>query len=85
MTYVSSSELRQNLARYLDEASASRAPVVVTRQGGESVVMIAEGEYESIMETIHLLRSPANAARLFDSIAEAEAGDMQERDIGSER
>ena len=38
MTHISYSELRQNLARYLDETVASRAPIVVTRQGGKEPV-----------------------------------------------
>jgi antitoxin YefM len=78
MPPVSTSDLRQNLARYLDEVSDTRAPLVVTRQGGSSVVMLAEEEYESLVETVHLLRSPANARRLFESLRQAESGDFVE-------
>ena len=61
MGYVSYTELRQNLKRHLDSVCDSRAPLVVTRQNGEAVVMMSLAEYESLEETLHLLRDPANA------------------------
>jgi len=42
--------------------------------------MISEDEYESMMETLHLLRSPVNAARLLRSIHGADAGKLTERE-----
>ena len=74
MTHVSYSELRANLASYMDEVSDSRTALVVTRQNARSVVILAEDEYEGMMETLHLLRSPANATRLLRSIDEANSG-----------
>jgi len=82
MDYVSYTELRQNLKRHLDSVCESRAPLVVTRQNGEAVVMISLAEYESLGETLHLLRDPANAERLLQSIAEAEAAQLAEHDVG---
>ena len=82
MTHVSYTELRQNLARCLDEAIASRAPLVVTRQGGKgNVVMIAEEEFTSWQETVHLLSSPRNADRLLRSVEQARAGKTLEREL----
>ncbi len=82
MAHVSYTELRQNLARYMDQVVDSRAPLVVTRQGGKgNVVMIAEDEWESWMETIHLLSSPRNAERLREAIRQLEAGEGQEREL----
>lgn len=69
-------EFRQNLATHFDSVLQSRAPLLVTRQGKEAVVVMAEGEYESMKETLHLLSSPANAERLRTSIAQLEAGDV---------
>ncbi|MEQ8814512.1 MAG: type II toxin-antitoxin system prevent-host-death family antitoxin [Thalassobaculum sp.] len=87
MDHVSYTELRRNLARHMDEVSASKAPLLVTRQGGKSVVVLAEDEYEALRETLHLLSSPANAARLMRGLAEADAGQVSERpwDDPSER
>lgn len=70
--HVSYSELRQHLKEHLDAVSDSRAPLVVTRRNREPVVMLALSEYESLQETLHLLRDPANAEHLLQSIAEAE-------------
>ena len=80
MGHISVSELRQNLASYMDEVCESRAPLVVTRQKGQSVVMVSEEEFDSMMETLHLLRSPANAERLMRAIARADAGQFVEHE-----
>jgi antitoxin YefM len=81
MAHVSYTDLRGNLAKYMDEVCDSRAELVVTRQNARSVVMIAEEEYRGLIETVHLLRSPANAARLLKSIDEADRGDLQKREL----
>lgn len=81
MDTVSYSELRQNLKRYLDGVCQSRTPLVVTRQGGEAVIVLSLKEYESLEETLHLLRDPANAERLLRSIQEAEEGRLIGHDI----
>ena len=64
MTHVRFSELRRNLASHLDEVIESRTPRLVTRQGHEAAYVIAQGEFESMQETLHLLSSPRNAERL---------------------
>ncbi|HXA26578.1 MAG TPA: type II toxin-antitoxin system prevent-host-death family antitoxin [Acetobacteraceae bacterium] len=80
MSHITYSELRQNLARYLDEAVESRAPIVVTRQGGKgNVVMLSEDEFAGWQETVHLLSNPANAERLLRSVRAADAGAARER------
>lgn len=78
METVSYSALRQNLKRYLDDVCQNRAPLVVTRQGGEPVILLSLKEYESLEETLHLLRDPANAEHLHRSMAQAEAGEFVE-------
>ena len=81
MSHVSYTELRSKLAKYMDKVCDSRTPLHVTRQNARTVVMISEDEYEGIMETLHLLKSPANAARLLRSIEEANKGQLVERDL----
>lgn len=81
MARVSYTDLRGNLAKYMDEVCDNRDPLTVTRQNARSVVMISEEEYDSMIETLHLLRSPANAAHLARGLKEAEAGSLIERDI----
>jgi antitoxin YefM len=81
MSHVSYTAFRQHLAEYMDEVCDSRAALHVTRQNARTVVLLSEDEYEGIMETLHLLRSPANAKRLRRSIRNADAGKLIERDI----
>jgi antitoxin YefM len=81
MSHISYTELRQNLAKYMDEVCDGRDALHVTRQNARSVVMISEEEYESIQETLHLLRSPANAERLLRSIDSTKKGKLKERAI----
>ena len=85
MRQVSYTALRKELASYIDETCASRAPLLVTRQSGASVVLLAQDEYEAQMETVHLLRSPANAKRLLRSVKEGQAGKLVEHNSPSPR
>jgi antitoxin YefM len=55
--------LRENLAKVMDEVCDAGSYVVVTRQNARPVVMMSLAEFRSWEETIHLLRSPANATR----------------------
>ena len=81
MRSLSISETRANLKSVLDRVVADKAPIAITRQKGEGVVMISQSEWESIEETLYLLRSPRNAARLLESIKELDAGKGVERDL----
>jgi antitoxin YefM len=81
MQSLSVSETRANLKSVLDRVVADKAPIAITRQKGEGVVMISQSEWESIEETLYLLRSPKNAKRLLESIKELDAGKGVERDL----
>jgi antitoxin YefM len=81
MQHVSYTELRSNLAKYMEEVCDSHAPLHVTRQNARGVVMISEDEYDAMMETFHLLRNSANAARLLTSIGAADAGELVEHGL----
>jgi antitoxin YefM len=74
MIHVSFTDLRKRLAHFMDRAVDDRAPLLVTRQGHDPVVMMAQTDYDSMVETLHLLSSPINAARLAESVADANAG-----------
>ena len=81
MAQVTYTEFRQNLAGLMDEVTASRTPLLVTRQGHKNVVVLSEEEFAGWEETVHLLRSPANAVRLMESVAQADAGAAEGRDL----
>lgn len=68
---VSYSEARKRLASLLDGVTQDREIVIINRRGGEPAALIAADELAGLTETVHLLRSPANAARLLDALARA--------------
>ena len=74
MIHVSFTDLRRRLAHFMNRAVDDRAPVLVTRQGHEPVVLMAQRDYDGLIETLYLRSSPANARRLDEAIADAKAG-----------
>jgi len=71
---VTYSEARKNFKAIMDRVVDDCDHTVITRQGGEPVVMLSLSEWNSIQETAHLLSSPRNAARLAEGIAQLNAG-----------
>jgi antitoxin YefM len=78
---ASYTEFRQNMATFMDRVCDDHEVLHVTRQKARTVVVIAEDEYAGLAETAHLLRSPANARRLFESIVDADAGEFVDVDL----
>lgn len=70
MKHTSSTDLRKNLSAMMDRVTADHEPLLVTRVGGEPVVMISLEDYEAMDETSYLLSNPANATALRRSIAQ---------------
>ncbi len=81
MGHVTYTDFRKSLAGYMDRVCDERAPLTVTRQTGRSVVVISEEEYDSMVETLHLIKNPANAARLIAAIGQLDAGKGTGRDL----
>jgi len=65
------SQARAHLASLLDKVSNNREVVIIQRRGAADVALIAADELTSLLETAHLLRSPANAERLLTALARA--------------
>ena len=74
MKAITYTAARESLATTMDHVCADHDPVIITRNRDQSVVMISLDDYESLEETAYLLRSPANARRLIESIASLEKG-----------
>jgi antitoxin YefM len=81
---ITYSAAREKLAATIDEVCRSRAPVTITRNRDQAVVMLSLDEYEGLEETAHLLRSPANARRLLSSIRQLESGKGKVRRVNLE-
>ena len=81
MKAISYTAARESLATTMSKVCEDHEPVIITRKRDQSVVMMSLEDYESLEETAHLLRSPVNAQRLLESIAELEAGRGQSREI----
>lgn len=75
MSAISYTEARDNLASVWDRSVETREPIVISRRGKESVVLVALDEWEGLQETAHLLRSPANARRLLAALVRLENGE----------
>ena len=73
---ISYSEARKNLASLMDDVCNDSDVVVITRRKARPVVLMSLDEYNSIQETAYLLRSPANAERLLESIADMRSGNV---------
>ena len=65
MIHVGFSELRRRLAHFMDRAVDDRAPVLVTRQGHEPVVMLSKADYEAMVDLLQDRRCPPESAQAF--------------------
>lgn len=74
MRQMSYSDARASLKTVMDEVCADHAPLMVTRQSADPVVILSLDDYNSINETLHLLGNAHNAERLRRSIAQVRAG-----------
>lgn len=81
MDAINYTELRQGLAAAMDRVNEDRAPLYITRQGGKAAVLLSADDYASIEETLYLLSSPRNAARLNEAIEGLRAGQGEEREL----
>ncbi len=79
------SHVRENLAAIWNEVEDTRDTVVIQRRGHEDMALIPADELSSLRETAYLLRSPANAARLFAALARAKKGGTKPVDLGALR
>ena len=81
MDTITYSEARSKLADTMEKVCDDHAPMIITRKNSRSVVMISLDDYQALEETAYLLRSPKNAKRLLESIAELESGCGTEREL----
>ncbi len=81
MDAISYSNARANLASIMGKVCNDHAPVTITRKSEAPVVMLSLEDYQAMEETAYLLRTPANAQKLLESIVELESGKGLQRDL----
>jgi len=81
MSTISYTDLRRRLASAMDQVNEDHAPLYVTRQEGKGAVLLSADEYASIEETLCLMSSPRNAARLTDAIEDLRRGKGEAREL----
>ena len=74
MTAISYTAARENLASTMDKVCEDHAPIIITRNRDQAVVMMSLEDYEALEETAYLLKSPKNAKRIMSAIAQLDAG-----------
>jgi antitoxin YefM len=81
MDAITYSAARANLAKTMDRVCADHEPVIITRNGEQSVVMLSLDDFKALEETAYLLRSPANSRRLLSAVAQLSQGKGKVREL----
>lgn len=81
MRVITFSEARNNLKAVLDQVANDSDYMVITRRDAEDAVVMSLDTFNSYRETVHLLKSPANAAHFVESIAQYKNGQVQEKEL----
>ncbi len=74
-------EIKETLPEVMEKVCHDHTPIIITRDNNPAVVLMSLDDYSSYQETLYLLKSPKNAQRLRESIAELEAGKGIEREL----
>ena len=77
---ITASEARKNLFPLIEQVNNDRTPVEIMSKHG-AAVLISLADYEALEETAHLLRAPANARRLLESLAQPQQGEREEHPL----
>jgi antitoxin YefM len=74
-------EFRVDLKKFLDRVEEDNETLIIKRGSGKGTVVISLDEYNSIMETVHLLSSKANSDRLHEAIQQMKEGKVLQKDL----
>lgn len=81
MRIISFSDARNSLKAVLDRVVKDADTTIITRRDSEDAVVMSLDYYNSLMETVHLLRSPANVEHLNTSIAQYREGKAKQKEL----
>ncbi|MBX3487147.1 MAG: type II toxin-antitoxin system prevent-host-death family antitoxin [Candidatus Paracaedibacteraceae bacterium] len=74
-------QARKNFAAVMNRVCDDHAPLIITRQSERPVVMMSLEDYNAIEETLYLIKSPQNAARLAKASQDIENNKIYKRDL----
>jgi antitoxin YefM len=77
---ITASEARKNLFPLIEQVNDDRIVIEITSRHGDAV-LISRADYDALEETAHLLRSPVNAQRLLESLAQAQRGELEPHEL----
>ncbi len=81
MRVVNFSEARSGLKSVIDQVIADADYTVISRRDAPDAVLMSLDTFNSLLETVHLLKSPANAAHLARSIEQYRAGQLRQQGL----
>lgn len=81
MRIVNFSDARNRLKNILDQVVEDSDYTVISRRDAEDAVVMSLDSFNGLMETVHLLKTPANAAHLAKSIAQYRSGDIERHEL----
>ncbi|MBP7713042.1 MAG: type II toxin-antitoxin system Phd/YefM family antitoxin [Gammaproteobacteria bacterium] len=77
MRIISFSEARNRLKQVIDQVVDNADVAIITRRDAADAVVMSLETFNSWQETVHLLKTPANAAHLAQSLAQLRAGKLE--------
>lgn len=77
---ITASEARKNLFPLIEQVNDDRTPIEITSRRGDAV-LLSRADYDALAETAHLLRVPANAKRLLESLVQAQTGQREPHEL----
>ncbi len=84
MRIVNYSEARNKLKTILDQVANDADYTIITRRDADDAVVMSLNQFEGLLETVHLLKSPANAAHLTKSISQYRSSKVQKHRLLNE-
>jgi antitoxin YefM len=83
MDTITYSAARASLASTMDKVCRNHEPLIITRSGQQSVVMLSLDDFKALKETAYLLHSPENAKRLLSAVTTLSKGESKTRPSSS--
>ena len=77
MRVVNFTDARNRLKSILDQVVNDADYTVIARRDAEDAVVMSLDQFNGLMETVHLLKSPANVAHLAKSIKQYRSGQVE--------